>query len=92
MRHVDYNKPDRSSSTATHSGVDEMIDASLNEGSSADGEVAEQYREGFAASAGIRPETAETGGRARTPEAADKATPDPVPTSLEKENAGLADS
>ena len=91
MRHVDYNAPDAGSSTATHRGVDEVMEDSLKKGSSADGSVGNSYREGFAASSGIRPEAAETGGRAHAPEAKDKATPDPVPTSLEKENAGLAD-
>lgn len=49
-------------------------------------------REGFAASSGIRPETAETGGRRPYPEMEDESHPDRVPPSIEKENAGLAES
>lgn len=50
------------------------------------------YEEGFASASGVRPETAETGGRVRYPETKDAARPDPVPLSIEKENAGLADT
>ncbi len=92
MRTIDTTKPDAGSSTETHRGVDEQIEKTLDDGSTADGRVEKSYREGFAASSGIRPETAETGGRAKAPEMADDAIPDRTPDSIEKENAGLADS
>lgn len=75
--------------TETHRGVDQMIEASLEKGSSANGDVANLYEEGFAASSGIRPATAETGGRIADPEITDEVRP---ATTQDKENAGLADS
>ncbi len=92
MRHIDTTKPDQGSGTATHRGVDEMIEESLRDGSSADGLVNQSYREGFAASSGIRPESAETGGKAFAPESKDSNGTGRTVNSVEKENAGLADS
>ena len=69
-----------------------MVNESVERGSSADGAVGQRYEEGFGASSGIRPETAETGGRVRTPEMGDDALIDRTPNNLEKENAGLADN
>jgi hypothetical protein len=50
------------------------------------------YEEGFAAASGVRQETAETGGRIKYPEAKDAPRPNPIPSLIEKENAGLADT
>jgi hypothetical protein len=92
MRHIDTTKPTHTG-TETHLGVDEMIDESLDKGSSADGVVDKAYREGFGASSGVRNETAESGGHSNpAPEMKDDSIPDRVPNSLEKENAGLADN
>lgn len=90
LRIIDTTR-EESSGTATHKGVDQVTEASLEEGSSANGDVQLSYEEGFGASSGIRPEVAETGGRAKAPEMQDDAIPDRTPDSLEKENAGLAD-
>lgn len=88
---IDTTKPDHSG-TSNHLGVDEMIEESLQEGSSADGRIAKIYEEGFAASSGVRSETADSGGRIKAPEMKDDALSDRTADSLEKENAGLADN
>ena len=82
---VDYEQSD-TPSTETHRSVDQQIAQDLATPASA------SMREGFAASSGIRPETAETHGGIRAPEMKDDSKPDRVPDSIEKENAGLADS
>ena len=90
MRHAQQKKT-AASGTETHLGVDQQIEKTLQDGSSDAGSIALSYREGFAASSGIRPETAETGGRAKAPEMKDDVIPDRTPDSIEEENAGLAD-
>jgi hypothetical protein len=50
------------------------------------------YEEGFAASSGIRNETAETGGRVKHPEVKDHSNRNIAANSIEEENAGLADN
>ncbi len=92
MRHVEYNDTPEPTGTATHRGVDAVVKETVDRGSSADAEIQQSFREGFGASSGIQPEVAETGGRAISPEMKDDARPDRVPDSVEKENAGLADS
>ncbi len=47
--------------------------------------------EGFASASGVRPETAESGGRIRHPETKDASRPDAGARSVEEENAGLAE-
>lgn len=54
-----------SASTETHLSVDEKIRRSESESTS--------YEEGFATESGVRPETAESGGRIRHPEDKDAA-------------------
>ncbi|MEJ0010373.1 MAG: hypothetical protein WDN72_07650 [Alphaproteobacteria bacterium] len=85
MRHVNYSDKKDHAGTATHRAVDDAISPRDN------GELQEQYEEGFASASGVSNETAESGGRIRHPEAQDKARPDGVPAQLEDENAGLAD-
>ncbi len=73
-------------STETHRAVDEhMFPKDARELQSA-------YEEGFAASSGIRPETAESGGRIKHPETQDHQKHPGAPDLIEEENAGLADS
>jgi hypothetical protein len=50
------------------------------------------YEEGFAASDGVRPETAETSGHAKHPETKDDAAVEGPEDSIENENPGLADN
>ena len=91
MRRVNYDeKPDRTG-TPTHRGVDEQMEETARFDGTGD-VTGKSYREGFAASSGVRNETAETGGRVRAPEMGDNSRPDRVPNSIEEENAGLADS
>lgn len=92
MRHVEYNDTPEPTGTATHRGVDEVVKESVDRGSSSDGDVAKLFREGFGASSGVQQETAESGGRIASPEMKDDSIPDRTPNSVEKENAGLADS
>lgn len=84
-RVVEYDQTDQPS-TATHLSVDQKIDLDLRTPAQA------SMREGFAASSGIRPEVAETGGRVKNPQMKDDMADDRVPDSIEKQNAGLADS
>jgi len=85
----DYDKQD-SGNTETHLAVDIQMKKVIDSGRPAGDTNA--YEEGFASASGVRPESAETGGRIRSPENKDKAKPSQIPASIEKENAGLADS
>ncbi len=87
MRKVEYDAKD-TASTENHLSVDDEMRETKHPG----GEQDHAFVEGFAASSGIRPESAETGGRLDHPEVFDDLVPDPEPISLEEENAGLADS
>lgn len=78
-----YN--DTTGGTETHLAVDEAMQDK-------NAQAQHVYEEGFAASSGVRQETAETGGRIKHPEMKDDSRPDRVPDSIEEENAGLADS
>lgn len=91
MRKINYNDKPIPTGTSTHRGVDEQMEETVKfEGTS---DVTDNsYREGFAASSGVRNGTAETGGRVRHPETGDDSRPDRTPDSIENENAGLADN
>lgn len=85
MRIIDYDKKDKNTGgTDTHEAVDDVMKRD-------DGSIGLAYEEGFAASHGVRPETAETGGRMRHPDMQDDSHPDRIPNKIEKENPGLAD-
>jgi len=81
---IDTARPD-TAGTETHLSVDDKIALDLSTPAQA------AMREGFAASYGIRQETAETGGRVRQGQTPDRLKDDPTPASLRNENAGLAD-
>lgn len=85
-RMVEYDEHD-SPSTETHLSVDEKIRTDLENPA-----TTTAYEEGFDASSGIRPESAETGGRIKAPEMKDDPKNDRTPDSIERENSGLADS
>ena len=88
MRTIDYDAKD-AASTENHLSVDAQIEEVIDH---AGGQQDLALREGFAASSGIRPESAETGGRIDHPEMLDDTMPDPVPDIIEEENPGLADN
>jgi hypothetical protein len=92
MKKRDYDTmyDETTGGTETHVAVDTRMKKTIYKGSSKD--IRPVYEEGFASASGIRPETAETGGRIKHPETKDAAKPDPVPKSIEEENPGLADS
>lgn len=79
-----------SGSTETHLATDTKMKQVIERSSSAGDTMS--YEEGFASASGIRPETAETGGRIKNPENKDAAKSDPTAASIKKENPGLADS
>jgi hypothetical protein len=86
MRKIDYDAHDRNTgSTETQIAVDEALEKKY-------GNLRHAYEEGFAASHGVRGETAETNGRAPHPDMADDSHPDRVPDSIEEENPGLKGS
>lgn len=91
MKHRDYDTmyDETTGNTDTHLAVDSQMKKSIAKGSTSEDRL--EYEEGFAAASGVRPETAATGGRIKHPETKDASNPDPVPSSIEKENAGLAD-
>ena len=91
MRKRDYDTmyDETTGGTETHVAVDTQMKQVIKNGSSKDDR--EAYQEGFASASGIRPETAETGGRIAHPESKDAPKPDPVPRKIEEENPGLAD-
>lgn len=77
MRTIDYNTKE-STNIATHLAVDEKI--RISEGD------ALAYEEGFATESGVRPETAESGGRIRHPEDKDAALLKSADELLEEES------
>lgn len=78
-----YNNKDAAGSE-THMAVDDKMKR---------GYTPETMREGYGAASGVRPETAETGGRAKHPESEDGSlTPERKSNHIEDENAGLADN
>lgn len=85
MKKRDYDTMynENTGNTETHIAVDERLE---NEDLLA-------FEEGFAAASGIRPETAESGGRIKHPEDKDSALNEGrVVSHIEEEDAGLADS
>ena len=88
MRKIDYDEKD-TASTENHLSVDtEMKEVIDHPGSIQD----HAFVEGFAASSGVRQESAETGGRLDHTEILDELLPDSEPMPVDEENAGLADS
>ena len=85
-RVVEYDET-TSPNTDTHLSVDEKIRTDL-----ANPATTPAFSEGFAASSGVRPQAAETGGRIKAEETQDDTDPDRVIDSTETEIAGLADS
>ena len=76
-----YNK--NTGSTETHIAVDEQLES----------EDPRAYVEGFASASGIRPETAESGGRIKHPEDRDAPQVEgQLDNMLDEENARLANS
>ncbi len=87
IRHVEYDDTPDHASTGDHLSVDDKIrDDQANPGTTT------AFKEGFAASSGIRPEAAESGGRLDSEEMNDDPRTTRAPDTAEKENAGLADS
>jgi hypothetical protein len=84
---TDYNK--NTGNTDTHVATDTQMENTIRDGSTLGDR--EAFEEGFAAASGIRPETAESGGRIRHPESKDAARHDPVAKLVKNENSGLAD-
>lgn len=69
--------------TETHLAVDERLDM----------EDRLAFEEGFASASGIRPETAESGGRIKHPEDKDASIDDGrIDNQLDAQDSGLADS
>ncbi len=85
MKTIDYDAKD-SASTENQIATDEMIKKNEYEN------LQHAYNEGFAASDGVRGETAETDGRVVATENSDDSHPKRVPDSIESENPGLADN
>lgn len=81
MRRIDYGKQE-TASTETHLSVDENLRKRSQNA----------FEEGFAASSGVRPETAETGGRVKNPEKKDSALVESTLDAVADENAGLTES
>ena len=87
MRKIEYDAKDSySGNTETHIAVDEMMERRDQ------GLLQKGYNEGFSSASGVRNETAETGGRVKNPEIHDEDGTNKPVTTIDKENAGLADS
>ena len=86
---IDYDAPD-TASVENHLSVDEQMTQVIDHPES--GRQENAFREGFAASSGIRQEAAESGGRLGRREGKDDLRPHTVLENREEENAGLADS
>ncbi len=85
MRTIHYDKQEKyTGSTETHVATDTMMDDHFNDSL--------KLEEGFAASSGVRNETAETGGRVKAPEKRDASIPAITIDKFEEDNAGLADA
>lgn len=85
-RVIDYDQKD-SPNTDTHLSVDTKIRTDLENPA-----TSPAFEEGFAASSGVRPQAAETGGRIKDEETLDDTDPDRVIDATEIEIAGLADN
>ncbi len=86
MRTIDYDKQDKNTgSTENHVSTNEPVEKKF-------GNFQRAYEEGFAASDGVRGETAETDGRVKHPEKGDDSRPRRQDPSIENENPGLADN
>ena len=79
------DKEEDQANTETLIAVDESIAHKF-------GNLQRAYNEGFAASSGVRGETAETSGRVLHPEKGDETSIDFPINTVEDENAGLADN
>jgi hypothetical protein len=86
MRRIDYDAPDKNTgNTENQIATDESMVKKY-------GNLGRAYQEGFAASSGVRGQTAETDGGETHPETADEPSVRRIAKSVESENAGLADS
>ncbi len=97
IRDYDTMYDESTGNSGNHIAADEMIRRRNNlqdnrTGYQEGGSLRDAYEESFASASGVRGQTAETGGRIRHPETGDQLRPDPMPSQLEQENAGLADS
>lgn len=86
MRKIRYESED-SPNTDNHLSVDTQMELVIDHPES--NQRSRALSEGFAASSGIRPETAESGGTLKHPETKDGVR---SLSSVDKENAGLADN
>jgi hypothetical protein len=85
---TDYNK--NTGGTDLHIAVDTKMKQTGNRKAVDD---PASFEEGFASASGVRPETAETGGRIKHPETKDAPRPNhKIDLLEEEENSGLADS
>lgn len=90
MKHVEYDDTaEDKTGTPTHKGVDEQMRETIN---GVGGAEAPAFREGFAASSGVRPMAAASGGRVKGEENADRSRPTPLVQEDTEENEGLADN
>ncbi len=86
MRTIKYEEQDKNTgNTENHIATDESMEKKF-------GNLQYAYDEGFAASDGVRGETAETDGRVQHPEKGDESRPKRPDGSIENENPGLADN
>jgi hypothetical protein len=89
IKHVEYEEADSKTGSATHKGVDEQIrETTHNLG----GAQANAFEEGFAASSGVRPMAAASGGRVKAEENTDRSRPSPLMEEDTEQNEGLADN
>ena len=85
MRTIDYDE-DTTGNTETHIATDAAPEKIF-------GDLQHAYEEGFAASDGVRGQTAETGGKIRHPEKGDESISGRrVTNSIADQNPGLADN
>jgi hypothetical protein len=84
MRTIKYEETDKAN-TETLIATDESMEHKF-------GNIQLAYNEGFAASEGVRGETAETNGRVKHPETKDSPKPNTSAESVQSENSGLADN
>jgi hypothetical protein len=86
MRVIDYDKKEKGSgNTEIRSAADEPVDKIF-------GNIQNALEEGFAASDGIRAETAESDGRVRNASNGDSARAGRTRTFIGNQNPGLADN
>jgi hypothetical protein len=86
MRRIDYDQKDKNTgNTENLIAVDQPVEKEF-------GNMQRAYEEGFAASDGVRGETAETNGRVKHPEKGDASSTRHAEGGIDDENPGLADN